>query len=64
MFAPLNTFDNCDTINRILAECAMNGMAEPLDFEAIHPMEYAEVTGLVDELIDEIYPENDWIVTG
>lgn len=34
------------------------GLAEPLD--ELHPMEYAEVTGLVDELIEEIYPRINW----
>jgi hypothetical protein len=60
MFTPLNTFDDYDTINRILAECAMNGMAEPIDCPDCDPMDWAEVTGLADELFEESHPEAAW----
>lgn len=54
----LNTFDD---VNRILAELAQQGtiepMVEPIDESDCHPMDWAEVTGLADELADEIYPE-------
>lgn len=51
--------NNFDDVNRILAELAEEGtiMAEPIDCEDCHPMDWAEVTGLADELSDEIYPE-------
>lgn len=48
-----------EDVNRILAEMAeqniVEPMIEPIDEETCHPMDYAEVTGLVDELADEIY---------
>lgn len=54
----LNDFDD---VNRILAELAehdiVEPMAEPIDASDCHPMDWAEVTGLADELADEIYPE-------
>lgn len=50
-----------EDINRILAELAANDsvepMVEPIDESDCHPMDWAEVTGLADELADEIYPE-------
>lgn len=53
----LNDFED---INRILAEMTDNGMVEPIDEPTCHPMDWAEVTGLADELVDEIYPQEDW----
>ena len=54
----LNDFED---VNRILAELAEDGtiepMIEPIDEPTCHPMDWAEVTGLADELVDEIYPE-------
>lgn len=54
----LNDFDD---VNRILAELAeqevLEPMVEPIDEPTCHPMDWAEVTGLADELADEIYPE-------
>lgn len=54
----LNDFED---VNRILAELAEHGtlepMVEPIDEPTCHPMDWAEVTGLADELADEIYPE-------
>ena len=50
----LNDFED---VNRILAELAEQGtlepMAEPIDEDDCHPMDWAEVTGLWDEM----YPE-------
>jgi hypothetical protein len=50
----LNDFEN---VNRILAELAEQGtlepMVEPIDEDDCHPMDYADVTGLWDEM----YPE-------
>jgi len=50
-----------EDINAILNQLADEGivepMAEPIDESDCHPMDWAEVTGLADELADEIYPE-------
>lgn len=54
----LNDFEE---VNRILAELAENDivepMAEPIDESDCHPMDWAEVVGIADEVFDEIYPE-------
>lgn len=54
----LNDFDD---VNRILAELAeqdiLEPLVEPIDEPTCHPMDWAEVTGLANELVDEIYPE-------
>ena len=46
-----------EDVNRILAELAANDyvepMVEPIDEPTCHPMDYADVTGLCDEM----YPE-------
>ena len=50
-----------EEINAILNQLADEGMvepmAEPIDASDAHPMDWAEVTGLADELADDIYPE-------
>lgn len=46
-----------DEINRILAEMTSENMIEPIDESDCHPMDWAEVTGLVDDVVDQIYPE-------
>jgi hypothetical protein len=46
----LNDFDD---VNRILAEMADDGMIEPIDASDCDPFDYAEVTGLWEEM----YPE-------
>lgn len=54
----LNDFEE---VNRILAELAENDivepMAEPIDASDCHPMDWAEVVGIANEVFDEIYPE-------
>jgi hypothetical protein len=54
--------NNFDDVNRILAELAEQGtiepMVEPIDEPNCHPMDWAEVTGLADILIEDIYPES------
>lgn len=50
----LNDFEE---INAILSTMADYGMVEPCDCDDAHPMDWAEVTGLVDELAEDIYPE-------
>ena len=42
-----------EEVNRILAEMRENNMAEPIDDPNCDPFDYAEVTGLWDEM----YPE-------
>ena len=50
-----------EEINDILAAMADEGIvepiAEPCDWADAHPMDWAEVVGLDDELADEIFPE-------
>jgi len=57
----MSIFEDTDAINAILAELAANGavepMVEPIDEPNCHPMDWAEVVGLADELAEEIYPE-------
>lgn len=49
-----------EDVNRILNEMADNGilepMVEPIDEDDCHPLDWAEVTGLTDEVFDELYP--------
>ena len=47
-----------EDINAILNSCADEGVIEPIDENDCHPLDWAEVTGLSDELFDEIYPES------
>lgn len=57
----MSIFEDTDTINAILAELAANEtiepMAEPIDENDCHPLDWAEVVGIADEIFDEIYPE-------
>lgn len=50
-----------EEINAILNEMAereiVEPMAEPIDEADCHPLDWAEVVGVVDEIFDEIYPE-------
>ena len=50
----LNDFED---VNRILDEMANDGTIEPIDENDCHPLDWAEVVGIVDEIFDEIYPE-------
>lgn len=47
-----------DEINRILDEMVDEGLVEPIDETECHPMDYADVTGLWDEM----YPEPEEMV--
>lgn len=49
----MGLLEDTDTVNAILAELADEGMVEPIDEPDCCPFDYAEVTGLWDEL----YPE-------
>ena len=42
-----------EDVNRVLAELAHDNMVEPIDEPDCHPMDFADVTGL----FDEMYPE-------
>lgn len=57
----MSILEDTDTINAILADLAnreiVEPMAEPIDQTDSHPMDWAEVVGIADELFDEIYPE-------
>jgi hypothetical protein len=46
-----------DEINDILSGFCDEGNVEPIDEDGCHPMDWAEITGLADELGEEIYPE-------
>jgi hypothetical protein len=39
-----------------------DGMAEPIDFEDCHPLDWAEVVGIADEIFDDMYPEAEMMV--
>ena len=60
----MSIFEDTDTINAILAELAekdiVEPMAEPIDESDCHPMDWAEVVGIADEMFDEIYPQADF----
>lgn len=57
----MSIFEDTDTINAILADLAAQNivepMAEPIDESDCHPMDWAEVVGIANEMFDEIYPE-------
>ena len=50
-----------DEINAILADLAYQGitepMVEPIDEPNCHPMDWAEVSGVADILLYDIYPQ-------
>lgn len=54
----LNDFE---MVNSILSELAdkeiVEPIAEPIDCEDCHPMDWAEVTGLLDDMADSMYTE-------
>jgi len=60
----MSFFEDTDAVNAFLAqlatEQAVEPMVEPIDEPTCHPMDYAEVTGLADEMADEIYPDADF----
>lgn len=57
----MSIFEDTDAINAILNQLAEEGMVEPMvepiDESDCHPMDWAEVVGLADELADDIYPD-------
>jgi len=46
-----------EEINALLNECVESGLIEPIDEASCHPLDWAEVVGIADEIFDEVYPE-------
>lgn len=61
----MSIFEDTDTINAILAELAekniVEPMAEPIDASDCHPLDWAEVVGITDEVFEEIYPQAEMV---
>lgn len=57
----MSIFEDTDAINAFLNQLAnenlVEPMAEPIDDSTCHPLDWAEVVGIADEVFDEIYPE-------
>lgn len=55
-----STMFNLDYVNDILNDMAEQGivepMIEPIDENDCHPLDWAEVTGVLDEVFENIYP--------
>lgn len=62
----MSIFEDTDAINAFLAQLAeqeiVEPMAEPIDASDCHPLDWAEVTGLMDEVFDEMYPHAEMMV--
>lgn len=60
----MSIFENDDAINAFLNQLANEGMvepmAEPIDASDCHPLDWAEVVGIADEVFDEMYPDADY----
>lgn len=55
----MNTFEDINTILNAMADDGiLEHMAEPCDCADAHPLDWAEVAGIVDEVCDSIYPES------
>jgi hypothetical protein len=52
----MNAVIDLDAVNAELACCECESPAD----SDLHPMEFAEIAGILDEIIDEIYPEPAW----
>ena len=46
-----------EDVNAILSEMTDDGTVEPCDEPDCHPLDWAEVAGILDEVFDEMYPE-------
>jgi hypothetical protein len=55
-----STMFDFEDVNLILSEMAEQGivepMIEPIDEKYCHPLDWAEVTGVLDEVFEDIYP--------
>jgi len=53
-----------EAINGILNDLAdqniVEPIAEPIDESDCHPLDWAEVVGIADEIFSEIYPESEY----
>ena len=58
----MSIFEDTDRINAILAGMVDDGMAEPIDDPNCHPLDWAEVVGIADEIFDEMYPDADLMI--
>ena len=50
----LNDFEE---VNAILSAMTDEDMVEPIDEQDCHPLDWAEVVGILDEVFDDVYPE-------
>ena len=61
----MSFFEDTDAVNAFLAqlaaENAVEPMVEPIDEPDCHPMDYADVTGLWDEMYPEPLDINDLV---
>lgn len=56
----LNNFDEInDILNAMADEGVVEHMVEPCDDIGIHPLEYADIAGIMNEVFDEMYPYAD-----
>ena len=57
---------NFEDVNRILAELNDTNVIEPIDEPDCHPMDYADVTGLWEEMYPEPLDANGqvWYIQG
>lgn len=46
-----------EDINRILDEMNNRDMIEPIDEQGCHPLDWAEIVGIYDEIFEDMYPE-------
>lgn len=46
-----------DDINAMLVECVVEGYIEPIDDPNCHPLDWAEVVGIADDIFDAMYPQ-------
>lgn len=62
----MSIFEDTDAINAFLAQLAeqdiVEPVAEPIDCADCHPLDWAEVTGLLNEVFDEMYPHAEMMV--
>lgn len=57
----LNTFDEInDILNDMHHKQIVKRMVEPIDENNVHPLDWAEATGLVEETFSTVYPDADY----
>ena len=61
----LNDFEIVnDILNQMADEDMLEPMVEPIDCADCHPMDWAEVAGIADDIFDEMYPNAEMMVDG